>query len=234
MKNEIVNKIFNLEFAAKVRWRMKYDRNPILTIIQDKFSVRKYAKEKGIEAAKLIYSTKNPESISFDDLPENCFIKANHGCEWNILRLNSQLYYFKNGIGFENYLDTDFNFDSISKFMITESECINYCNKWLSQKYLQAERQADSQKCVIRLCHDGRELRFKLPNDSEEHRLPYGNIQQVKVTRPIGERVAKNARLTLYTSDGPITLLDETLGTHLQKVDLANEIQKVLQTTAAN
>jgi hypothetical protein len=104
----------------------------------------------------------------------------------------------------------------------------------LSRKHLRAERQADSQKSVIRLCQDERELRFQPPNDSEEHRLSYGNIQQVKVTRPIGEQVGKNARLTLYTSDGPITLLNETLGTHLQKVDLANEIQKVIQLNAAN
>jgi hypothetical protein len=104
----------------------------------------------------------------------------------------------------------------------------------LSQKHLQAERQADSRKCVIRLCQDEGELRFQPPNDSEEHRLLYGNIQQVKVTRPIGEQVAKNARLTLYTNAGAITLLDETLGTHLQKVDLANEIQQVLQANAAN
>jgi hypothetical protein len=104
----------------------------------------------------------------------------------------------------------------------------------LSRKHVQAECKASSRECLIRLCQDGAELRFRSSDESEEQSLPYGDIHQVKVIRPIGEQAGKNARLTLYTSDGPITLLDGTLGTHLQKVDLANELQKVLQTSAAN
>jgi hypothetical protein len=104
----------------------------------------------------------------------------------------------------------------------------------LSQKHLQAERQAGSRECLIRLCQDRAELRFRLSEETEEHSLAYSDIQQVKVTRPIGAQAGKQAALTLYTTDGPITLLDETLGTHLQKVDLANEVQKILQTNAAN
>lgn len=104
----------------------------------------------------------------------------------------------------------------------------------LSRKHLRAERQAGSRECLIRLGQDGAELRFRLADEAKEHSLPYSDIQQVKVTRPIGEQAGKQAALTLYTTGGPITLLDETLGTHLQKVDLANEIQKILQTNAAN
>ena len=104
----------------------------------------------------------------------------------------------------------------------------------LSRKHVRAERQVASRECLIRLCQDRAELRFRSSDEPEEHSLPYDNIHQVKVTRPIGEQVGKNARLTLYTSEGPITLLDETLGTHLQKVDLAHEIQKGLQTNAVN
>jgi hypothetical protein len=104
----------------------------------------------------------------------------------------------------------------------------------LSRKHVRAERQADSQECIISLCQDKAELRFRSSKESEEHRLPYGNIHQVKVTRPVGEQVGKDARLTLYTTDGPITLLDETLGTRIQKVDLASEIQKAVQSNAAN
>lgn len=104
----------------------------------------------------------------------------------------------------------------------------------LSRKHLQAERQAGSRQCLIRLCQGPAELWFRRSEESGEHSLPYRDIQQVKVTRPIGEQVGKKAALTLYTTAGPITLLDETLGTHLQKVDLANEIQKALQPNTAN
>lgn len=131
--------IFHLEFATKVRWRMKYDRNSLLTTIQDKYSVRKYAQTKGIETAKLFYSTNNLDEVPFDKLPNNCFIKANHGCEWNIIRLNSEYYFFKNGIDFEDYRNADFNVKSIEKDKITLEECINLCKKWLNQKYRMEE-----------------------------------------------------------------------------------------------
>ena len=104
----------------------------------------------------------------------------------------------------------------------------------LSRKHLQSERQADTRECVIRLCQEKEELCFQSSNESEEQTLPYGKIYQVKVTRPIGEQVGKNVRLTLNTADGPITLLDETLGTRIQKVDLVNQIQKAVQSDASN
>lgn len=140
MKEVILqNKLFHLEFAAKVRWRMKYDRNPLLTTIQDKYSVRKYAQAKGIKTAKLLYSTNNPSTIPFKTLPKNCFIKANHGCEWNIIRLNSECYFFKNGVDFENYRNSDFNEKSITKYKITNEKCIALCEDWLKQKYQKEE-----------------------------------------------------------------------------------------------
>ena len=140
MHNKIVLKnLFQLEFASKVRWRMKYDRNPLLTTIQDKYSVRKYAHTKGIETAKLLYTTDNLNTIHFDTLPRNCFIKANHGCEWNIIRLNSEYYFFKNGVDFENYRNADFDLNLIAKDKITQKECINLCEDWLKQKYLMEE-----------------------------------------------------------------------------------------------
>jgi len=140
MKEVILQKnMFHLGFAAKVRWRMKYDRNPFLTTIQDKYSVRKYAKTKGIKTAKLIYSTDNANTIPFDTLPKNCFIKANHGCEWNIIRLNSEYYFFKNGVNFEDYRSNDFDEKLIEKDKISKEECIVLCEDWLNQKYLEEE-----------------------------------------------------------------------------------------------
>jgi hypothetical protein len=103
----------------------------------------------------------------------------------------------------------------------------------LSQRHLEAERQADSRVCVIHLCRDTGELCFRTNNQTEEQRLPYHKIHQAKVTRPIGQRAGQNVRLTLDTADGPVTLLDESLGTQIQKTDLANEIQKAIKTHPA-
>ncbi len=104
----------------------------------------------------------------------------------------------------------------------------------LSQKHLQAERQAETRECIIRLCQNTGELVFCTSDHPEERRLAYSSIHQARVTRPIGEQGSKSVRLTLDTDDGPITLLDETLGTQIQKVDLANEIQKALRSYAGN
>ena len=104
----------------------------------------------------------------------------------------------------------------------------------LSQKHLQAERHAETRECIIQLCQNSGELVFWTSDHPKEQRLAFGSIHQARVTRPIGERGSKSVRLTLDTDDGPITLLDETLGTQIQKVDLANEIQKALRSYAGN
>jgi hypothetical protein len=104
----------------------------------------------------------------------------------------------------------------------------------LSQKHLQAERQADARECVIRLCQGEKVFYFRSSDESQEQSLPYSKIDQAKVTRPIGEQVGKNVRLTLNTDDGPVTVLDEALGTRIQKIDLATEIQKAVEADAPN
>ena len=90
---------YNLDLAAKIRWRMKYDRNPLLTRLQDKLAVKKYAAEMGVPSAKVLFETQNPATIPFDELPEKCFIKANHGRNCNILKYCEQ---------YLNFVSTDF------------------------------------------------------------------------------------------------------------------------------
>ncbi|MBF8436523.1 hypothetical protein I0Q91_05500 [Halanaerobiaceae bacterium Z-7014] len=65
-------------------WKKLYNRNKLLTITQDKFLYRKYIKDKlGSKKANdilvpLIHSTKEPESISFNSLPDEYIIKPNN------------------------------------------------------------------------------------------------------------------------------------------------------------
>jgi hypothetical protein len=98
----------------------------------------------------------------------------------------------------------------------------------LSKKYLEAERSADAQECLIRLQPEQGEFFYRTGAATQEQRLPYERIRQVKVDSPIGARDGKAVCLVLDTDHGPIILLNEKLGTQNQKVDLAREIQQSL------
>lgn len=84
--------LYNLDLAAEIRRRMKYDRNPLITWLQDKLAVKKYAAKMGVPSAKVLFETVKPETIPFDELPEKCFIKANHGRNWNILKYEGRFW----------------------------------------------------------------------------------------------------------------------------------------------
>ena len=99
----------------------------------------------------------------------------------------------------------------------------------LSQKPLQAERQAETQTCTIRLNQNQGELSFQTLAHPEEKKLAYCDIKEAKTTQPIGSQGSNKTCLTLETVTGPLILLDEALGTQAQKIDLAYEIQKALK-----
>jgi hypothetical protein len=85
------------DFAAKVRWRMAYDRNPLFPILQDKVAVKRYAHERGVATPRMFFVTIDPATLPFDKLPDTYFIKANHGCGWNILCDAGEFYFFGQG-----------------------------------------------------------------------------------------------------------------------------------------
>lgn len=67
-------------FNEKTRWKMRYDRRPLLTLTADKYRVTDYLKEQGFGdiLKKIYFVTDNPSEIPFDDLPDRFVIKANH------------------------------------------------------------------------------------------------------------------------------------------------------------
>ena len=123
-----------LDLAAKIRWRKKYDRNPLLTFMQDKLAVKKYAIERGVPSAEVFFVTQNPETIPFDTLPEKCFVKANHGCNWNILKYEGCFFYFINGVRMVNS-DGSYNFDLSPKLKLTRQQVVEMAIKWLNTTY---------------------------------------------------------------------------------------------------
>ena len=73
----------------KVNWLKLYywPKNPISSIVADKYSVREYVKEKGYENIlnPLIGAWDNVDDIPWDDLPDKFAIKCGHGCGMNIV-----------------------------------------------------------------------------------------------------------------------------------------------------
>lgn len=99
----------------------------------------------------------------------------------------------------------------------------------LSEKFLQAERQAGAQECTICLNQNLGELTYQTLNQSHPEKLAYQYIRQARVTHPIGGRNPRALQLTLETHNGPVILLNEELGSQNQKMDLAHEIQQALK-----
>lgn len=99
----------------------------------------------------------------------------------------------------------------------------------LSARHLQAERQAETQECIIRLNQPQRELSYRSTAQPNEVKLTFEEIRQAKVAHPIGGRDTQTVQLMLETSQGPLILLNEALGSLNQKMDLAQEIQQALR-----
>ncbi|MDD5366887.1 MAG: ATP-grasp fold amidoligase family protein [Gallionellaceae bacterium] len=126
-------------FSWKVRWRLKHDRNPLLTTVQDKLRVKDYARARGVEPVETLYVTGAPESIPFDDLPERYFIKANHGCGWNIACIDGILYRYGDGRHFVDSNGGPARPEAVAEFRLSREECIALCKDWLGRKYLRKE-----------------------------------------------------------------------------------------------
>ncbi|MCF8365321.1 MAG: hypothetical protein K9H16_06040 [Bacteroidales bacterium] len=128
----------NLTLAAKIRWRMKYDRNPLLTLMQDKLAVKKYAAQRGVPSAEVLFVCENPESIPFGDLPEKCFIKANHGRNWNILKNGESYVDFKGG---QKFISTGGFYDLAGKTRecLDPQKIVEMCTKWLNTIFCTTE-----------------------------------------------------------------------------------------------
>ncbi len=98
----------------------------------------------------------------------------------------------------------------------------------LAKKHVQAERQADTQKCLIRMNQERGEFVYQTTSSAAET-LTYDQIRSVKVTPAIGGRNDQSMRLTLETDQGATVLLNEALGNQAQKTDLAREINVLLK-----
>lgn len=65
----------------KIRYRMLYDRNPLLTTFCDKWAVRQYVADRvGEDVLPKVYAlVSDPEELDIDALPDRCVVKPTHG-----------------------------------------------------------------------------------------------------------------------------------------------------------
>jgi len=74
-------------FNEKLTWMKLYGDFDVLGRCVDKYTVREYIKEKGLEKLLVnLYGVyDNPDDIDFEKLPEKFVLKVVHGCGYNIL-----------------------------------------------------------------------------------------------------------------------------------------------------
>lgn len=99
-------------FNEKLQWIKLYDKNPLMPICCDKYTVRNHISSKGYSNIlnELLWEGFNPEDIPFDKLPQKYVIKVTHGSTFNIIvKDNSN---------------------------IDRSRIITNCKKWLKSKFL--------------------------------------------------------------------------------------------------
>jgi len=98
-----------------------------------------------------------------------------------------------------------------------------------SARPVQAIKAAQTQECTIRMNQQLGQLSYQSAGAPGGAQLDYANIRQAHVTPALGATDSKSVYLSLETDDGPVVLLNEQLGSHAQKADLALEIETALQ-----
>jgi len=122
-------------FAEKVRYKMAFDRNPILQVWADKVAVREYVSETiGSVYLNNIFGTfRNPEDISFTALPTNFVIKPNHASGaviivWEGAARQDSSY-------LESFMKDKWGRILINPLDLNWSVILKILKKWLSQNY---------------------------------------------------------------------------------------------------
>ena len=74
-------------YNQKLQWIKLYDRNELMPLCCDKYTVRDYAKNMGCESIlnELYWHGENPDDIPYDVLPDQFVIKVTHGSTFNII-----------------------------------------------------------------------------------------------------------------------------------------------------
>jgi len=199
------------DFAWKVRHRMEHSRNPLFVTLTDKYLMKGYAAEKSVKTASLYHVTEMPETIPFDELLENYFIKANHGCKWNIYGESSSLYLFESGAGLVDQNGSLVQPKQAAKYKITQEKCIRICRSWLGKRYSAKEW---AYQCIKPRVIVEESLISRTPGDLKDYRLYTfnGEVKVINVGSPTYRKNSENVffdcnwneiKLTKYSEEIP-------------------------------
>jgi len=74
-------------FTDKLRWRMLYDRRPLLRVCSDRLAARDYVSARAGDEClvPLLGVYDRPEEIPWSSLSPPYVVKPTHGCGWNII-----------------------------------------------------------------------------------------------------------------------------------------------------
>lgn len=100
------------DINQKLMWLTRYWRHPLKTKCADKYRVRDYVKEVGLEniLIPLVGVWDRAEDIPFNDLPDQFVLKCNHGSGFNVICLDkSTLDWEKTKKTLNEWLDTDYS-----------------------------------------------------------------------------------------------------------------------------
>ena len=100
------------DINQKLMWLTRYWRHPLKTKCADKYLVREYVKEKGLEdiLIPLVGVWGRADDIPFEDLPNQFVLKCNHGCGYNIICLDKRtLDWEETKKTLNAWLDTDYS-----------------------------------------------------------------------------------------------------------------------------
>lgn len=80
------------DFNEKLQWLNLYEENEKKIQCTDKYEVRNYLKEKGMEEylPKLLGEYTDANAINFEELPNKFVLKCTHGCGFNIICQNKE------------------------------------------------------------------------------------------------------------------------------------------------
>lgn len=98
-------------YNEKLQWVKVNYKNPIITKLVDKYTVRNFIHEKAPELlTQLYWNGFDANEIPWDELPDKFVIKVTHGSGFNIICKD--------------------------KSKLNKEECVNILNKWLKVKFL--------------------------------------------------------------------------------------------------
>lgn len=125
-----------IEFNEKIRWMQFNTDTSIWTLLADKYTVRKYLKEKGYEhiLVKLLGKWDNADDIDFGALPNSFVLKTNHGYgEVIVVKDKKNIDEKSIRERMRTYLATPFGYETVEPHYLLIQPCI------LAEEYLPSD-----------------------------------------------------------------------------------------------